>query len=362
MVGHETMTEGQDVVLRETAAELDVFEPIGVFDTERFEAVTRVANVMAQASLIPDALKGKSPEETFGNCFLVANQAAGWKMDPFAVAQCVSLVHGKLCYEGKLVAAVLRAQLRIELHYQFFGEQGTTGFGVIVSDTPANADGTYPPGARTVPGTVGEWQTFKRAEANKPAAPNDNWTKSPARQLRYRGAREWCRVYESRVMLGVYSEDEFDELDRFARSERARNVTPGDNPLVDSSKTEPSKGSGQEGRRPDTTSGKGAGTGGARPDQAASPGPGKATPDQKKLFEKFTAALLPMRGDNLSKARKAFWMEHPIPDAEKTDAIRELEAKIFEAHQNRDAGRLSITDCKSHVAELIEEVFSCSSS
>ena len=38
-------------------------------------------------------------------------------MDPFAVAQCCSVVHGKLVYEGKLVAAVLDAKLGVRLTY-----------------------------------------------------------------------------------------------------------------------------------------------------------------------------------------------------------------------------------------------------
>jgi hypothetical protein len=52
-------------------------------------------------------------EQIMANCFLVVNQAVRWNMDPFAVAQCVSVVHGKLCYEGKLIAAIIEAKLGI---------------------------------------------------------------------------------------------------------------------------------------------------------------------------------------------------------------------------------------------------------
>jgi hypothetical protein len=51
--------------------------------------------------------------------YLVANQAELWKADPMAVAQCTSIVHGKLMYEGKLVHGIISARLGIDLLYEF---------------------------------------------------------------------------------------------------------------------------------------------------------------------------------------------------------------------------------------------------
>src|SRR6185437_11744430 len=95
-----------------------VSDPIPVLDTARFEHMQRIATVMAASNLIPDSLcmtgekdnKALLPQaQVIANCFLVVNQAVRWGMDPFAVAQCVSVVHGKLCYEGKLIAAIIEA-------------------------------------------------------------------------------------------------------------------------------------------------------------------------------------------------------------------------------------------------------------
>ncbi len=97
---------------------IEVIDPVPVLDTSRFEHMQRIATVMARSSLIPESLctfgtkdnKQDLPyEQVLSNCFLVVNQAVRWGLDPFAVAQCVSVVHGKLCYEGKLVSAVLGA-------------------------------------------------------------------------------------------------------------------------------------------------------------------------------------------------------------------------------------------------------------
>src|SRR5690348_10152085 len=77
-----------------------------------------LASVMSKASLIPQHLQGKP-----GDCLLVIMQAQRWSMDAVSVAQCTSVVHGKLCYEGKLVAAALYATGAIDgrLRYEFSG-------------------------------------------------------------------------------------------------------------------------------------------------------------------------------------------------------------------------------------------------
>ena len=69
----------------------------------------QLSEVMAKADLVPEHLRGKS-----GDCLLIVMQAQRWGMDAVSVAQCTSVVHGKLCYEGKLVAAALYAMGAIE--------------------------------------------------------------------------------------------------------------------------------------------------------------------------------------------------------------------------------------------------------
>ncbi|WP_066470274.1 hypothetical protein [Bosea sp. WAO] len=145
------------------------------------------------------------------NCFLVVNQATKWNMDPFGVAQCVSIVKGKLCYEGKLVAAVLDAKLGIELTFTYDGKKGDE-LGVVVS-------GVINGVTKTVEGTVGGWKT---------TGTNSPWS-SPAnhpRQLAYRGSREWARVHKPALMLGAYTDDELADLQDASRANRAREVAP----------------------------------------------------------------------------------------------------------------------------------------
>jgi hypothetical protein len=196
-----------------------VADPIPVLDTARFEHMQRIATVMAHSNLIPDTLcfekndagnKVALPlEMVTANCFLVVNQAVRWNMDPFAVAQCVSVVHGKLCYEGKLIAAVLEGKLGVELEYEISG----TGeaMQVIVTGTyngkPVLDSKGQP---KIVKGTVGEWKTDGKGS---PWGARGGYP----RMLRYRGAREWGRIHSPGLMLGVYGDDEMEDLNtRFA--------------------------------------------------------------------------------------------------------------------------------------------------
>lgn len=193
---------------------IQVYDTIPLLDTSRFEHMQRIAGTMAACSLIPDALKGNTPQTTLANCFLVVNQAVRWNMDPFAVAQSVSVVRGKLCYEGKLVAAVIEQKLGVRLRYEWNDKRGDD-FGVVVS-------GQFPDGrVETIDGTVGQWQT-----RDKEGKVSNQWRTLPKLMLAYRGSREWARLFAPGVMLGVYTDDELQDMQEGAKAVRARDVTP----------------------------------------------------------------------------------------------------------------------------------------
>lgn len=200
---------------------------IPVLDTSKFEHMQRIATVMARSSVIPESLrKGKdekgveiwlSEDVVIANCFRIVNQAVRWGMDPFAVADCASIVYGRMMWEGKLIAAVLDAKLGINLKYDFNDKPGQA-FGVTVSATlPGEHE------VRTIEGCVKDWHKG----AKSPWANEGAWK----RQLRYMGAREWARAHKPSVMLGIYTDDELDgamsrDVPAGQRAQRMRDVTP----------------------------------------------------------------------------------------------------------------------------------------
>jgi len=149
----------------------------------------KLADMMAGTALVPDHLK-KKPED----CFPILVQALRWNMDPFAVAQATAVVRGKLCYEGKLVHAVLISMGAIDgrLSYEYSGSGQARK--IVVTGTPK---GGVP---CSVEGTVAQWQTE-----------NGAWKRDPDTMLAYRGARVWARLYCPDAMLGVSTPDEIHE-------------------------------------------------------------------------------------------------------------------------------------------------------
>jgi hypothetical protein len=169
-----------------TSARMNALVP-----TSMSEAMN-LADIMAKANLLPDHLRGKP-----GDCLLVIMQAQRWGMDPVSVAQCTSVVRGKLCYEGKLVAAALYATGSVEGRIKYTYSGAGRNRKVVVSAVPRGENE-----AVSVEGTVDQWATD-----------NKNWTANPDDMLAYRGARQWARRHAPEALLGVYTPDELDDTE-----------------------------------------------------------------------------------------------------------------------------------------------------
>lgn len=152
-----------------------------------------LARMISESALVPVALQKKPAD-----CLLVIEQSMRWGMSPFAVAQCASVIHGKLMYEGKLVAAVVNANgnLQERLSYVYSGEgdnRKITVSGLVRGEKEA----------RTVEVTLKDVKTA-----------NEQWKKQPDQQLMYSGARVWARRHMPELMLGVMSpEEDFEVID-----------------------------------------------------------------------------------------------------------------------------------------------------
>lgn len=146
-----------------------------------------LAKMMAESTLVPLPLQKKPAD-----CLLVIEQAMRWGMSPFAVAQSTSVIHGKLMFEGKLVAAVVNANGDLEkrLSYAYTGEgdlRKLTVSGSVKGE----------PAARTIDVVLKDVRTT-----------NEQWKKQPDQQLMYAGARIWARRHMPELMLGVYTPEE----------------------------------------------------------------------------------------------------------------------------------------------------------
>lgn len=361
--------------------EIDIFASgSNIFDVERFEMVTKVATVMARASLIPDHLKAKKQDSsldfdaTFSNCFVIANLALTWGFDPFMVAQAASLTYGKLTLEGKLVRAMIRKYLKFDFSYYFFGNSGDMARRVYVSEKPLlDASGNpldeagiialMQRGERITQGTLERWHT-KKKEGNTSVV-NDNWKKDEDKMFRERGAREWCRQWAPGLILGVYTPDEFDEQSEDYRAAKARNITPAAtpaaNPLLDDKtrtrqsvpmdKIDSETGEIIEPARKRESSPRSTASQ-AKGDDASGSHATSRLPDSK--FREYGKVLLRCASaDNLKPTHDAFWKG----EAPATGPDYDLARAIYGVHADRLKGGTDAQSAIAAVNSLIERDF-----
>ena len=189
---------------------------IPILDTAKFEHMQRIASVMAKCGHVPLALRlGEDHESRMASCFRIVNQAVRWEMDPFCLAECAYVISGKLAYEGKVIAAAVNSDHRLKgrLDYAFDGEGELRE--IIVSGTFRDTGET-----KIVKGTVKLWKTG-----------NGQWKADPDQMLVYRGSRQWARRWLPDRLLGIYSNDELEEIaardiPNGQRAVRMRDVTP----------------------------------------------------------------------------------------------------------------------------------------
>lgn len=196
---------------------------IPIFDSASFEHYGRIAAVMARSTLVPETLRKGTYDEAVANCFQVVELADRLDFSPFAVAQCASVVNGKLMLEGKFVDAVLQIKLGIELNVYLKGEYGTPDYRAYITDTDLTEEQfdalepkKHPFAIRMIDGSVKEWRTN-----------NKNWNEQPDMQLGYRGKRTWARKYRPAVMLGILTDDEIDDMQERRLDAPQQQITAG---------------------------------------------------------------------------------------------------------------------------------------
>jgi hypothetical protein len=153
----------------------------------------QLAQMMASSKMVP-----KHMQEDVGTCYMVIEQAQRWNMSPFAVAQCTSNISGKLCFEGKLIAASLSSTGSIvgELDYEFGGSPLKPETLSVVASATRSSDGQR----KTI--TL-HWVDAKTE--------NKYWRLQPEQQLSYAAARVWARRWTPGPLLGVYAPEEMSE-------------------------------------------------------------------------------------------------------------------------------------------------------
>ena len=199
-----------------------------MFNDSAFARLEQFARLMASGrSTIPQHLRGNQ-----GDCFAIVMQAARWQMDPFAVAQKTHVTQGgQLGYEAQLINAIVVANAPVtgRPHFEFFGDW-TKILGKVVEKQGRDRPDGKPGGTYFAAGWVKADEdglgVICRLTITGEDAPREitvllsqcyprfstQWATDPQQQITYAAIRKWARRYTPDVLLGVYTNDELEDV------------------------------------------------------------------------------------------------------------------------------------------------------
>jgi hypothetical protein len=181
----------------------------------RFILANQIASTLMYATLIPDHLRGErknqngswqlipySPEQVKANVLMVVNRALQWGVDPIALIAESFVVGGKLDFQGKVITAVVNALGGLKNNLTFSYSGSGESLTVTVTGTLKN---------ESTPRII--TLSYKDAVTkDKQGKPNEQWTKDVESKLAYSGAKKWARRHTPGVVLGLFAEDDDDDV------------------------------------------------------------------------------------------------------------------------------------------------------
>lgn len=174
-----------------------------MLDPKTMESAVAIAEVMAESKVtVPKHLQGQK-----GDCMAIVLQSMNWGMNPFAVAQKTHIINGTLGYEAQLVNAVVSSQGFIKGTFKYEYEGNGAALKCRV--------GAIIKGESEI--TWNQWLSISSVTTkNSPL-----WKTNPEQQLGYLQCKNWTRQYCPGAILGVYTEDELEDIEP-----QVRNITP----------------------------------------------------------------------------------------------------------------------------------------
>lgn len=221
LVAAQNQTSTQ--VANSNIEEINTIRPRSVpltLDHGAMDSMVRLAEIMATGkATVPQEYRNNP-----GDCLAVVMQAVQWRMNPYAVAQKTHFVSGKIGYEAQLINAVITSLAPTEdrIHYDWYGpwEKVIGKFEIRKGEK-----GEYRiPGWKLEDETgigIRVWATIKGEDAPRELnlllaqARTRNstlWADDPRQQLAYLAVKRWARLYTPDVIMGVYSQDELEEI------------------------------------------------------------------------------------------------------------------------------------------------------
>ncbi|APA83269.1 RecT family recombinase [Francisella tularensis] len=166
-----------------------------VLDSNKMSTIFKLAEFMSKGvATVPKHLQGNPAD-----CMAVIIQASQWGLNPFAVAQKTHLINGVLGYEAQLVNTVLQSAgfVKGTFIYEYKGDGNNLECRVGAKTKDHGDEILY-----------GEWLKSSDITIKNSTL----WKTNPKQQIGYLQIKNWARKYYPGAILGVYTEDEIENI------------------------------------------------------------------------------------------------------------------------------------------------------
>lgn len=183
-----------------TTADGDGGAPIAAFASKtNFETAQRMANALANSTLVPTAYRGNVP-----NVLIAMELASRVGASVFAVMQNLDIIHGNPSWRAKFLIATVNASGRFSpLRFRFSGVEGSETWGCrAVAKDVSTGEECVGPLVTLAMARSEEWSTKKGSK----------WLTLPELMLMYRSAAFWTRVYAPELSLGMSTAEEMSDV------------------------------------------------------------------------------------------------------------------------------------------------------
>lgn len=174
--------------------ELSLFEP------EMEKSIIRAANMLAKSSVVPRHLQGKV-EDMFA--ILVMGAELGLK--PMQSINSIHVIQGRTALSAQLMLSIVKKRCP-DFRIQIKVGNDKNNPSVTVRGIRHEGDEEF----------TAIWDMNRAAALGLTG--KDNWKKQPLTMLQWRATSEVCRFLAPEAVLGIYTEDEAQDIELDARS------------------------------------------------------------------------------------------------------------------------------------------------
>lgn len=168
-----------------------------------FNTMQRVAKLLSCSTLVPTAYQAKcSGQETaIANCFIAIDMANRLHANPFMVMQNLYIVNGRPSLGSSFMIGLVNTCGTYEpLRFTISGEGDNLSCYAYTTEKGKD---------EVLKGTTITMQMADIEGWTK----KDKWKSMPEQMIKYRAAAFWVRTYCPELIVGLYTEDEAEDID-----------------------------------------------------------------------------------------------------------------------------------------------------